>query len=783
MKYKILLKAGIKKHRGTLLGVFVLSILIFAFLGTVLTIWTNANEYIRSEMSRANFGTLTAWVSNTDETESLISEMELLSDVERVETQKLVFSSYIVNEQSSDSEGQLIVYRKEEQRYRFFTDDLSNYASEAPTIEQGEVYVSSSMISMFGVEIGDEIAFNIARNGQTVMLTVKGFYEDPFMGSSIIGMKGFLINEDDYYLIVEVIKGAGIDALARGGAMLHIFQSSNSSLSTAALNQELNGSTQLPLYAEFVHSADAIAGFMLVLQNAFCALLIAFVAVLLVVVLVVLAHSITGSMEADYINMGILKTTGVTTKILQRIQLVQYIAFILPAMLLGVALSAPLSFILSSATITTSGVRIPSGIPFGLCLLVFVVIMSLLMVFITFKTAKIKNITPMKAIRGETLGNFVQANQLPPISEKYIELSLAMRQLVTGKRKYVSACMVATLLAFFIFVVGAMGNWLGEDGEGMMEAFNPADHDIGVQVFGNSTYEDARNVVLGFTEITDTYLLAMPNASVNGIDYTVNAISEPKRFHILSGKTCLADDEIVVTEFVASDLGVTIGDTITVAGDSGSEIYSISGIYSCANDMGNNIGMSREGYLKIGRDDPQIWCYHYFLADTTNKAAITQALDARFGGDIHIHENTWPGLFGIISAMRMLIVFMYGMTLLFILIITAMTGSKILSSEQRDIGIYKAIGFTTNKLRVSFALRFGIISVLGATIGVFFANILTDTLVSTIMKFAGISNFVSTPSVLSVITPVLIVTLLFLGFSYLVAGKIKKADLSLLVTE
>lgn len=37
-------------------------------------------------------------------------------------------------------------------------------------------------------------------------------------------------------------------------------------------------------------------------------------------------------------------------------------------------------------------------------------------------------------------------------------------------------------------------------------------------------------------------------------------------------------------------------------------------------------GMTAEGYLLIGRDDPQIWCHHYFLADPSQKAAINGAL-------------------------------------------------------------------------------------------------------------------------------------------------------------
>lgn len=576
---------------------------------------------------------------------------------------------------------------------------------------------------------------------------------------------------------------AGIDALARPGRMLHIFQTTDSTLTTGELNGILNENTSLPAYTEFVHSNQAISGFMLILQNAFSGLLLAFVAVLLLVVLVVLGHSITGTIEADYVDMGILKTTGFTSAQLRLVQLMQYAAPILPGMLLGLGLAAPLSLLVSSVTLSTTGVLVPARLPWGLCLGAFTAILLLLAGFIVLKTAKIGRVTPMKAIRGETEGPAHPMGKTAPISGKHLSVSLAVRQLITGKKKYVSALIVAILLVFFASMIGRMDAWLGADGKGMMDAFNPADHDIGVQMFGQHTEEDAQNIVLSYTGITDTYLLAMPGVAVNGIDYTANVISEPNRFHILEGRTSTADNEIVLTEFVAADLGVSIGDTLTVTGDRGSGEYLVTGIYSCANDMGANVGMSREGYLKIGRDDPQIWCHHYFLSDPSQKEAITGALDAAFGGDVHVHENTWPGLFGIISAMQALVAFLYVMVLLFILIVTVMTGSKILSAEQRDIGIYKAIGFMDRRLRFSFALRFGIVALLGSLAGVLLAAAITDPLVSSVMKFAGISNFASHPGAVSVLFPAVLVTLLFLGFAYLAAGKIKRTDLTVLITE
>lgn len=781
MEYSTLLKAGIRRHKGSLLGVFILILLVSLSLGTVLTIWANSSSYIRSEMNRAGFGAITAWVSGLTDEDVLSEEITALPEISTVEIQQLIYTNYETNGQESDSEGQLILLHPGENRYRFFTDDLSSYRSEIPQIEPGEVYVSPSLISMFGITLGDKITYPIARAGGDMTFTIKGYYEDPFMGSSMIGMKGFLICPEDFDKIAQLIGNSGIDALARVGAMLHIFTDTN--LISSQLSSIINESTTLSEHIEFVHSADAIRGFMLILQNAFSGLLIAFVLVLLAVVFVVLGHSIGSTIESDYVNMGILKTIGFTSQRLRQIQLLQYTSSILSGMALGFALTIPVSRLVSRVTLTTTGIQVPSYFPILWGIVIYGIMLFLLAAFIAWKTARIGKIAPMRAIRGTVENSHFNTKRLPAIDGTNISIHLAGRQLLTGKRKYISACLVALLLVFFASMIGRMNTWLGSDGKGMMDAFNPADHDIGVQTFGTLSVTEAETVVRSYTDITDSYLLAMPSVAVEGVDYTANVISEPERFHILSGRTCTAENEIVITEFVAADLNLNIGDSLTVTGDSGSDTYIISGIYSCANDMGANVGMNQEGYLKIGRDDPQIWCHHYFLADPTQKTAITQTLESTYGGDIHIHENTWSGLFGIISAMQALVIFMGIMVMIFILIVTVMTGSKILAAEQRDIGIYKAIGFTNKKLRFSFALRFGIAAIPGSLLGIVLAAVLTDPLVSSIMKFAGISNFASYPSTSSVLLPAAAVIILFTAFAYLASGKIKKADLTILITE
>ena len=154
-----------------------------------------------------------------------------------------------------------------------------------------------------------------------------------------------------------------------------------------------------------------------------------------------------------------------------------------------------------------------------------------------------------------------------------------------------------------------------------------------------------------------------------------------------------------------------------------------------------------------------------------------------YGGDVHVHENSWPGLSGIISAMHMVILFLYGMSAVFICIVTGMAGSKILDVEKKDMGIFKSIGCSVRMLRLSFAFRLGLAAGAGAVLGTLAAMALTDPIVSAVMRLAGISNFASGNTLESILLPGGMVILLFFGFAWLLSGRIGKEDMSVLTAE
>ena len=793
LENQMIIRAGMKRHKGSLFGIAILMFLTALSLTAVLMIAFAGNSYIREEMERAGFGDLTAWTADVPDMEFLLESIRGQEGVEAAEVQRLIFSEYEANGVESDSEGQMIPWVSSENgistrsRYRFFENSLSGYAKAPEEIGEQEVYVSPSMKSMMDLEPGDTITFPIARGGQNISLTVAGYYEDPFMGSSMIGMKGFLISEKTYEEILSVIEESGMDALARDGSMIHMETAEG--ITVSEMNRVLTTNTPLSMYTEFIHSGETIAGFMMILQNAFSALFAAFAVVLLGAALAVMGHSISGLVEQEWKNFGILKTIGFTRKQLAGQVMMQYMTAVGSGVVMGMLLAVPVSGRISRMMVTTTGVLLPIRFPVLPCMGVLAVLLLLSAGFCFVRLGRLGRISPMAAIRREngeqdSRGKHMGYNpRIPAIRAKGLTFHLALRQVLTGRRRYVSACLVAAMLVFFASLAGRINGWLGTDGKGMMDAFNPADLDLGVQVLGKLPAQGMEQMVLSYTDITDSYMLAMPSVSVNGTNYTANVITEPERFHISAGQTCMGADEVVLTEALAADLGVGTGDTVTIRGNKGSREFRVSGIYHCANDMGANLGMSREGYLSIGEDDSRLWCYHYFLSDPSRKQALTEELEQTYGGNVHVHENSWPGLFGIISAMHVLIIFLYGVSAVFVCIVTGMAGARILDTEQKDIGIYKSIGCSVEMLRLSFALRFGLVAAVGAVIGTLAAVCFTDVIVSSVMRLAGISNFASGNTTGSILVPGLAVTFLFLWFAWLLAGRIRKEDMNVLTAE
>ena len=157
----------------------------------------------------------------------------------------------------------------------------------------------------------------------------------------------------------------------------------------------------------------------------------------------------------------------------------------------------------------------------------------------------------------------------------------------------------------------------------------------------------------------------------------------------------------------------------------GSRAYTVSGIYQWTNDMETNIGMSRRDTKRLNRIHRQSGVR--IIADPALQSDHRCARE-RIVGAVYLHENSRPGLYAVLSAMDVLMVFQYIMVSLFILVVTLLASGKLLLAEQRDLRIYRVRGMPASRRR-SFAIRFLLISFSGCIAGILPRGVSTDSIV------------------------------------------------------
>ena len=150
---------------------------------------------------------------------------------------------------------------------------------------------------------------------------------------------------------------------------------------------------------------------------------------------------------------------------------------------------------------------------------------------------------------------------------------------------------------------------------------------------------------------------------------------------------------------------------------------------------------------------------------------------------IDVHTNSWSGLSGIVFVMHALMVVIYLVAAIFIFVSVALTASKLLQSETGKMAIYKSMGLSSGRLRISFALRFLVVVIIGTGIGICLSALFADPVIGRIFRMFGIGEFHSGFSILGTHLPMFTIPLLFFGFALAFSAKLKQISIVKLISE
>lgn len=777
-----ILKANIRRQKSSFVGIFILMLIVSLSMTAVLTISINSQKSDEEALEHVGFGEMLVLMDNMgrEDGKELIRKVQEHDEVEKVQVIPAICANFKeINGESNGSSVMLEKYDPSELDFRIFDESETGYIEEPEALKAGEIYAPICYSTSYHCEVGDKIPVKLMKHTETY--TIKGFFEDPFMGSSMMGVKTVLVSDVDMENMLQSIQDGTADSISEG-MLLNIFQKENSNLSYLKFQQELNKDTGVTGYAWLSMGTSQAMEYMLILVRIFSGSLLVFIVLLLIITLIIMNHSIGSSIEMEYVNLGILKAVGVTQGKLKLILMLQYLLGALFGALLGVPLAIPVTKVVNQITTPVVGILTPNHLAILPCLMALMGVMAFLVLFIWLKLWKLKEITPVRAICGGKENIYFSSRMELPIRKKGMSFWLAFRQLTSNGKKYISVGVITGLLVFFMIMMGHMDAWMGEDGSEFSRIFDATEYDLWVHCYNEEIQEDVEETIESYSEIEKKYQVQNVYLMMDGCQIMCFVCEAPEEIEsVLEGRTCKYDNEILITEFVADDLDLQIGDTVTIAANDKKEEYIVSGIYQCANDMGSNFAMSKAGYDRIGNQElGEAYC----LKDAGKAKKIADKLNELYGSELMVTaERGFNGIDSIVSAVNALSLLVYVLAVVFALVVISLVCGKIFAKERQDYGIYKAIGFTSGNLRLQFALRFMMVSMVGSILGVILTVLLMNKCFGLLLSYVGVSQVEVAIEWLMVFIPIGMMAVVFFVFSYWKAGRIKRVQPRVLISE
>lgn len=774
----ILTLANIRHKKSSFAGVvFLIFMIVFSFIPT-LSNATNTKKAIDEGFKIANFGDSTVLILDDLYTGDIENSMRAYDGVREIDKQQ--FISVVDQEFFDERESKDINFlRAANDSDRIFNEDFTGFA-KGEIVEQGEIYLPYKVKDLEWIKIGAK--FKLKVGDRLEEFTVAGFFDDPIFRPRTWWANTALISTEDYDRLVS--EASHIYDTDRKFLLYDIIQvhlEEGTDLET--FKDDMERSCNLISNADRVCSIDDFKKSGELYADIGTKLVYVFEALLMAVVLITMHNNISSAIEMDYTDLGVLKSQGFDIMKIRLIFIFQYLIAAIIGSILGMLGSIPLTggtvrlFMTVTCVLTDNTIVIKES----LILIAAVIVICTLFVFLA--TAKIKKISPVAAIRGGKGDVYFDPKFKNSIRPKPLLLSMSLRKLLTNKKNYVGTFLTVALLVYFMVSITVMTS-----GVDVNKLFSILGGEITVSssdIISDDVLEEISKTARSIDKDSSVHAKGGVVMMVEGESVSVHKFSDIEdSYKVKDGREIRYDNEILMTDVLCDEFDKGIGDSVSVKYRNESREYVISGVFETVNEYGRAIMMSKESAEDIGFTEYSS-CF-IDLADESKTAEVMEAVSElhNLRASEYEQDPTISAYLKIINVMLDTVTYViYGVSLVFAVVVVMLVCHRSFLRERTDIGICKSLGFRVNALRTEFALRFGCVALMGSILGVILAMIFAKPMLIAILKTVGMTNFVSDIALDAYVTPMLVITLSFAMFAYMFSSKIKTVEVRELITE
>ena len=626
---------------------------------------------------------------------------------------------------------------------------------------------------------------------------IKGFVASPMMGSYSIGWKEIFISDEDYAEIydlsvagTEVIQANGLSTNSNFSLVNYVYKVySDGSMSDANLSKKVTLETKLGDLAEGLIIQSQSTHYTGLYISIIGGILVAFVIILVVVVVIVISNSVSGEIESDYKKFGILKALGFSNfKIGLTLSLLYIIAEAI-GIVLGLVLSIFLKILLGRMFVSNTATAPHSFISFTNLLVVTLIVLGSSLFFIFIKLLKIRKISPIKAINGNSNDIYFSPRINAPLTKKGLSFSISLKQILFSPVRYLGIAFVMAFLAFAM-LTGMKAVDLTQ-ARSVAKSFGIDTSNLYISSFSEcplsqDMVDEIISEVSTVAEI-DYYSARTSQYFTFGGDQLLGeyTMTPDSVLSVYKGRKPKYDNEFVTTKNVCEMYNLKIGDKIRIASKTGEKEFELVGLFQSSRDTGMTFTITYDGAKKV---DNTVRIHYMTLnvKDENKVDAVIKKLkeinnnrykiyDVRESAMDDLEEYTTVSL-GICA---IILVFSSIFALVTIRLITV----KSFIQERIDLGIYKANGFNTFKLRNTMAIRFMIVAFLGLAIGCLMSCFLSDVMLGYLLSSLGLGR-INCPNKFTNMLIVILGGMLIVYLSAFIASRrIKKVSIRELVVE
>lgn len=659
------------------------------------------------------------------------------------------------------------------------------------------VYVPDIFKAVGGYDLNDKITLkykdDTTDENKELVFTIKGFTEDIFFSSTDTGIIGLYLPENTYNNVSNILGGskhkshivfANFDDVASTSKV----ENGIRDVLNIDSSSVIAGDTSQMIFSLDIGLIDLSRCMM---ASMIAVMMVLFATVIVVVCLLVVRFRIINSLEDDILKIGSLKSIGYTNKQIITSVLMQFLTIAGVGSVFGIAISYPLLPAISNVFEQQSGLKWEQGFDGLISFSALFILLLIIVIVVLLVARKVKKLTPVLALRGEMTVKKYNKNHLPLEKAKgNLSVLLAFKSILQNIKQNI---MIIVILIAVVFA-GSYGVIMYYNTSVDTKAFAevPGFEITNVIAVLDTQKDNAETVetIKNMENVKKVQYVDEVKLKVEDLDAScvlMDSFDKRETNLVYEGHYPKKSGEITLAGILAERINKKIGDIVTIKVGEKTQDFKVTGLSNGSSMGGINTCLLVSDYLELNPNFKQQLLYIY-LEKGTDAEQFINILEATIPKEFLLSTGNFDkgmaeGMASYQNIVRAMGATMFIITLFVITLVLYFVISSTIIRRKRELGIKKAIGFTTFQLMNQFSLSFIIPILIGITIGSALGAFCTNPMMSVAMRSAGImkAEYIVDPLWITIFSISVLVFSYLL--SLLITWRIRKISAYALVTE